>query len=448
MVIGTAGWFRWFAAALLLVVASFGMMGPVSAADTVTVRMRPIPVPFVDGSGRTKTLIVHFYLTLHADAVRDICRRRAEIKSKFLVTVYNRKLDGQEDRQRLTLLAQDLYRVLANQFGQKAVVATHLALGNLKQTAKANQIQERLEQVEDCTTVRTISTSAVSATLDSLNRPIGTASNSAVSAPTKPSPIPLPTRVGAQSDKPVPADDIEQAPADSLTIIPATPVGPTPDVCTVELRSLWRSGWITIDGERYWLSLTTTLDPDGDGKADDVRFLLMQSDGGELNRTYFELHPKGSAVRIPGLSLDDPQILSGLCLGAHTFDKPATPIAQFARSDKPNLATEVAGRITGNKPVVAVIIDDSAAEFWRWVAAGVSISAVLLAITVLIVFMIHLRNDRRRKADRRRKRRRDQERRSGDAKMPKVERRKTDDRRDKADRRETDTRREQADRRD
>jgi hypothetical protein len=433
----------------LVVVSGTALFAPnASAEEFVTIRMRPQAMPFVTPDGTTVKRIVNFFMTTTRSGRRGVCAQRAEIKSIFLVNTYNRRLADAKWRYDLMNLASDLYRALEPLFGRELLVAVHLSLGMPEHDRKGNEVQKRLEELEDCVTVRTLPRDVVTARYsDALAAPVRSLATDAENATQA-------TAAAAQksgeevSDKPFethpqmkagPQAEIDFA----KTKIKAPPPEGKPGECNFEISDLWQPAWVTIDKEKFRIAKAFTLDADANGKIDDVSFVLKREDDSEMANSYLALHA-GGGPPIKGLTLDDPLMIFRLCAGSHEFGMPGAEMKSEA-ADRPDLAAEVAARIKGEEPEPAA--EPDAADFWRWVAAIVAITSVVLALAVLIVFYLLMRSDRRRKRDRRRKKRRKGDRRRRDDGPKGEERRSGQDRREDEDRRTEEPRRQKADRR-
>lgn len=449
------GLLRSFAAAIAVAGGLSAVAPDVGAAEEFrTLRLRPQTVPFVTPEGSTVKRIVSFYLTTTKDAAREVCSRQAELKSIFLVTAYNRRLADAKWRFGLMNLGTDLYRALVPVLGREKLVAVHLALGTGDRQREVNEIQKRLEELEDCTTVRGLPKGAVTARYsDTLTAPARSlASDAGNTRPPEPTPktaaAPVATE-GAAPEKPfethpqmraAPAPEIDLAKTGISSVIPEEKPGP----CGYDISDLWPPRWVNLRDERFRLVRATTIDADANGKVEDVSFVLAREDGSELKTTYRNLIPTPTSPEIKGLTLPDPMLIFRLCQGTYEFPMPGATMQPTSEAG-PDLAAEVAARIKGELAVPPP--EAAAADFWRWVAAIVSITAVVMAALVLLVFYLMARRDRRRKADRRRKKRRKGDRRRRDNGHSGDERRKGGDRREDRDRRDDAPRRKQSDRR-
>lgn len=438
--------------AILLIAGGLSLFAPTAAAEEfATVRMRPQAIPFVTPDNRVVKRIVNFFMTVTKKAVREVCANQAEIKSIFLINTYNRQLADAKWQYDMKNLASDLYRALEPLFGREKLVAVHLSLGLTEGSRPTNQIQKRLEQLEDCTTVRSLPSDVVTARYsDAMAAPVRSLATDASKAENFDAIKPSAAASAKESDAPFethPQMREEPKPEIDLTKteIKAPPPAGKPGPCNYELTDLWHPAWVVLDNEKFRIARAFTVDSDANGKVDDVSFVLKREDDSELSTTYLSLHGNRRAVEIPGLTVVDPLMIFRLCPGTHDFAMPGAVMKEAAKLERPDLAAEVMARIKGEVP--PPIAEPDAVDFWRWVAAIVAITAVLLAIAVLIVFYLMTRNDRRRKRDRRGKNRRKRDRRKRDDGPKGEERRKSADRRADEDRREEDSRRKTTDRR-
>ena len=447
------GLLRSFTVAIVFAAGLAAVVSDAGAADEFrTLRLRPQTVPFVTPDGGTIKRVVSFYLTTTKDAAREVCSRQAELKSIFLVTTYNRRLADAKWRFDLMNLATDLYRALAPVLGRKKVVAVHLALGAGKAAPDDNEIQKRLEELEDCTTVRGLPQEAVTARYsDTLAAPARSLASDADSArpPADSKAAPSPEVSTAAPEKPfethpqmrkVPAREIDLAKTGIMSTIPEAKPGP----CGYDISDLWPPRWFLLGNAPARIARATTVDADANGKVEDVSFVMAREDGSEFETTYLTLNPTPTSPEVPGVTLPDPMLIFRLCHGSYEFPKPGA-MMQTTSETRPDLAAEVAARIKGELAVPPA--EASATDFWRWVAAIVSITAVVMAALVLLFFYLMARRDRRRKADRRRKKRRKSDRRRRNDGPGDDERREGGDRREDRDRRDEAPRRKKADRR-
>lgn len=437
--------------AVLLIASGLSLFAPAAVAEEfATVRMRPQAMPFVTPDNKVVKRIVNFFMTVTKKSVREVCANQAEVKSIFLVNTYNRQLADAKWQYDMKNLASDLYRALEPLFGREKLVAVHLSLGRTESSRPNNQIQKRLEQLEDCTTVRSLPSDAVTARYsDAMAAPVRSlatdASKAEVPGAAKPS-----TVLAEDPDKPFETHpQMLEAPKPEIdltkTEIKAPPPQGKPGACNFDITDLWQPAWLALDNEKFRIARAFTVDADANGKVDDVSFVLKREDDSELTTTYLSLHSTRGNAEIRHLTLADPLMIFRLCPGSHDFPMPGAVMKEAAKIERPDLAAEVMARIKGEVP--PPVAEPDAVDFWRWVAAIVAITAVLLAIAVLVVFYLMTRNDRRRKRDRRRKNRRKRDRRKRDDGPKGEERRKGEDRRADEDRRDEDSRRKTTDRR-
>lgn len=437
--------------AVLLIAGGLSLFAPAAVAqEFATVRMRPQAMPFVTPDNQVVKRIVNFFMTVTKESVREVCAKQAEVKSIFLVNTYNRQLADAKWQYDMMNLASDLYRALVPMFGREKLVAVHLSLGRTESSRPSNQIQKRLEQLEDCTTVRSLPGDAVTARYsDAMAAPVRSLATDASKA-TAPDAAKISAASSTDADKPFETHpQMRAAPAPEIdltkTEIKAPPPKGKPGACNFEISDLWQPAWVELDNEKFRLARAFTVDADANGKVDDVSFVLKREDGSELTTTYLSLHSTRVSAEIRHLTLADPLMIFRLCPGNHDFPMPGAVMKEASPIERPDLAAEVMARIKGEVP--PPVAEPDAVDFWRWVAAIVAITAVVLAVAVLLVFYLMMRSDRRRKRDRRKKRRRKGDRRRRNEGPKGAERRKGGDRREDEDRREEDPRRKQTDRR-
>ncbi len=121
----------------------------------------------------------------------------------------------------------------------------------------------------------------------------------------RPQPMPPPRSLGG------PQGETAKAPAPS----------PAAD-CTTDLKSLWEKGEHDIRGATYWLSQVFTVDLDGDRRTDNVGFRLKAANTPELVIRYYAGPGNLAGRSVPTLRLDDEDVISRLCFGQVSFDKP------------------------------------------------------------------------------------------------------------------------------
>ena len=92
--------------------------------------------------------------------------------------------------------------------------------------------------------------------------------------------------------------------------------------CTTDLNSLWEKGEHQIRGTTYWLSQVFTIDLDGDRRTDNVGFRLKAANTPELVIRYYAGPGNLAGRSVPTLRLDDEDVISRLCFGQVSFDKP------------------------------------------------------------------------------------------------------------------------------
>ncbi|PIW26301.1 MAG: hypothetical protein COW30_15680 [Rhodospirillales bacterium CG15_BIG_FIL_POST_REV_8_21_14_020_66_15] len=444
------GVFRVLPAVLLIVGGVvLSLPQPASAEEFATIRLRPQIMPFVTPDNKAVKRIVNFFMTVTKESVREVCASQAEIKSIYLVNTYNRQLADAKWRYDMMNLASDLYRSLEPLFGRKKLVAVHLSLGRSENDRPTNQIQKRLEELEDCTTVRSLPGDTVTARYsDTQSAPVRSLATDAAKATETVRQAVVSTAEEAHKPfetHPQMREDTKPELNLAKTEIKAPPLKGKAGPCNFEISDLWQPAWVEIDSERFRIARAFTNDADANGKVDDVSFVLKRGDDSELTASYLNLHGGGRGAEIRGLTLADPLAIFRLCPGSHDFPLPGAVIQTASSVERPDLAAEVAARIKGETP--APVEEPDAVDFWRWIAAVVAIVSVLLAVAVLVVFYLMTRGDRRGNRDRRRKKRRKGDRRRRDAGPKGAERRSGADRREDDDRRTNDPRRQGIDRR-
>lgn len=153
----------------------------------------------------------------------------------------------------------------------------------------------------------------------------------------RPQPMPPPRSLGGAQGETV------KAPA----------LSPAAD-CATDLKSLWEKGEHDIRGTTYWLSQVFTIDLDGDRRIDNVGFRLKAADMPELVIRYFAGPGQLAGRSVPTLRLDDEDVISGLCFGQVSFDKPrrqARKTEPPRAFETPDLAKEMVAK---GKPAPAV----------------------------------------------------------------------------------------------
>ena len=92
--------------------------------------------------------------------------------------------------------------------------------------------------------------------------------------------------------------------------------------CTTDLNSLWEKGEHDIRRTTYWLSQVFTIDLDGDRRTDNVGFRLKAANTPELVIRYYAGPGNLAGRSVPTLRLDDEDVISRLCFGQVSFEKP------------------------------------------------------------------------------------------------------------------------------
>lgn len=467
------GWGRpyrfwiWLIAAAALAVASHAR--PAAAEELTVIRLRPTPMPFVQPSGVVVRRIVHFLMTMEKEGARAFCGRLPEAKSAILVSSFNRRMESEDWTPVLAGLARDLFLVLDRIAGPKVLRAMHVALDSpeLEQERRQskNQIQKRLEQVEDCTTVKSLPPGAVTVTRSEVmgqpEAPVASAPPQSIASTAETSselrPTPSPADLPPLPSGPfVTHPQMVDKPGENLrmgaTVITGTTRKGRPGRCNFEVTDIWQSRWVVVSNVPMWIERVFTVDADANEKVDDVGFILRRENGAERQVSYYDLHPPGSHGNIAGLTLPDPEIIPRLCPGSHEFEPPGDPTKAPAGLKVPNLASEVANRFkreADQEPEAKPAAEPSGAtSLWRWIAAAIAFLGALLAAAVLAYFVIRARRDRRGGSDRRDKeRRKGKERRNKDKGRAEGDRR-AGERRDEESQRRAGARRTSAGRRD
>ena len=92
--------------------------------------------------------------------------------------------------------------------------------------------------------------------------------------------------------------------------------------CATDLNSLWEKGEHHIRGTTYWLSQVFTIDLDGDRRTDNVGFRLKAANTPDLVIRYYAGPGNLAGRSVPTLRLDDEDVISRLCFGQVSFEKP------------------------------------------------------------------------------------------------------------------------------
>ena len=148
--------------------------------------------------------------------------------------------------------------------------------------------------------------------------------------------------------------------------------------CTTDLNSLWEKGEHHIRGTTYWLSQVFTIDLDGDRRTDNVGFRLKASKTPDLVIRYFAGPGHLAGRSVPTLRLDDEDVISRLCFGQVSFDKPrrkdqkTEPPRAF---ETPDLEKEMMAK---EKPAPAVTQAERGGVVPNGLWAGIAAAAVLL----------------------------------------------------------------------
>ena len=225
---------------------------------------------------------------------------------------------------------------------------------------------------------------------------------------------------------------------------------PEPKACH-GLAKVWKAGFHTISGTRYWLDRAFTLDGNNDGVVDDIGFILKTEGKADITIYYFPGQGRQSVIAAPALRLKDDRDLEKICFGQEEFKKPEPEKKGGGPStfQVPDLAAELAFKASGGKA-------KGPAEKPSFLEGPGLVFAIVIGAGVLLIggggvgyAVARWRRERRRKERRAKRDRRDGDgdrRREegafeGPDKRAKENRRKPDDRRGKDDRREKKERR-------
>ncbi len=217
----------------------------------------------------------------------------------------------------------------------------------LEKAAKADEIPEIIiDSSTNSIRVRTSQGECV----EQLSAPTGPSAapgppETAVQAPQTPGPKPAPAAPQAAEPgkpfkihpyfraQPMPPPRSLGGPQGETAKAPA--LSPAAD-CTTGLNSLWEKGEHDIRGTTYWLSQVFTIDLDGDRRTDNVGFRLKAANTPDLVIRYYAGPGHLAGRSVPTLKLDDEDVISRLCFGQVSFDKPR----RKARKTEPPRAFE------------------------------------------------------------------------------------------------------------
>lgn len=194
------------------------------------------------------------------------------------------------------------------------------------------------------------------------SRRLQSAAEPTASAPVPPPP-PAPAKAPQAASAPIPEP-------------PAKPPAPPAPRCDRLVDGLWRSTWVRLGGELFWLERVYTIDFDNDGRTDNVGFRLKSSaKGNEVTLHYLPRQGEVGANGIPELQIDDDRNVPRICFGVVDLNQPPPEPQGMGATVQivPDLSAEVRGRVSGAAPAAAVS-EPGRSEFpWGWLAGGIGV---------------------------------------------------------------------------
>jgi hypothetical protein len=159
---------------------------------------------------------------------------------------------------------------------------------------------------------------------------------------------------------------------------PARPAPPPAPRCDRLVDGLWRSTWVRLGGELFWLERAYTIDFDNDGRTDNVGFRLRSaSQGREVGLHYLPREGEVGGNSLPELQIDDDRNVPRICFGVVDLNQPPPDPQGMAAATRivPDLSAEVRGRVSGEGQPQPAANSGGGAPDWLWgaVAGGLGV---------------------------------------------------------------------------
>ena len=176
------------------------------------------------------------------------------------------------------------------------------------------------------------------------------------------------------------------------------PPVPAVEPCNRQLKNFWRQTAISIQGVRYYLFDAFTIDQDNDGVTDNLGFTLKARGKPDMVIRYFASPGQISGRDLPGIGIDNDQLVSRFCFGRADFGEPPEDItAATATTDGggesfklPDLAKQMERKKAGlplDEPNPAPGQDKGKSpglKFWIVTVASSFLFIVVIAVIVIV----------------------------------------------------------------
>ena len=173
---------------------------------------------------------------------------------------------------------------------------------------------------------------------------------------------------------------------------PARP--PAAEPCNQRLKNFWRQTAISVKGVSYYLSQVFTIDQDDDGVTDNLGFTLKARGKPDMVIRYFASPGQISGRDLPGIGIDNDQLVARFCFGRVDFGDPPEEIAAAADEGEsfklPDLAKQMKRQKAGlplDEPEPALEQEKKkplGLKFWIITVASSFLFIVVVAIVVIV----------------------------------------------------------------
>ncbi len=194
----------------------------------------------------------------------------------------------------------------------------------------------------------------------------------------------------AKAAAPVPPPEPVREPAREPVVKP----------CNQRVKNFWRKTAVSVQGKTYYLSQVFTIDQDNDGVTDNLGFTLKARGKPDIVIRYFASPGQISGRDLPGIGIDNDQLVARFCFGRADFGDPPEDITASSSADGgdgggesfelPNLAKQMERKKAGlplDEPEPAPDQEKKkplGLKFWIVTVASSFMFIVVIAIIVIV----------------------------------------------------------------
>lgn len=164
--------------------------------------------------------------------------------------------------------------------------------------------------------------------------------------------------------------------------------------CNQQLKNFWRQTAVSVRGQTYYLSQVFAIDQDNNGVTDNLGFNLKARGKPDMTIRYFASPGQISGRDLPGIGIDNDQLIARFCFGRVDFGAPPEDIATTSAAEEsfklPDLAKQMKRKKAGlplDEPKPAPVEEKKKSfglKFWIITVASSLLFIIVIAIIVIV----------------------------------------------------------------